>query len=346
MMKKRVFSIMAFASAILFFSCSNDDNGGGVGGEPNNPHVYATVYSTSNTSNKIGVFDFMAENRVVKKTFNVGSANNQGIFYNKESDELVVGSKDQKVLNVYSNVEDSQEGASLDLLLSSDSVMQNPRDIAVKDEIYIVSDNTDLDSDPNTEEGRFFVFKKDDNGFTLRNTITVDYAVWGIQLINNDLYSTVDNTGDVAVFKNFISTYTTDATAAPDKRVTIERINRIHGISEDTGVVVLTDIGEEDNDIDGAFHTINDFVSRFNATPNGGQLDFSGNQVRIEGLFTELGNPVAIDYDNSRRIVFVAERTNDGGKVLFFSDVEAGGELRPTLSIPFEGASSLYFIDR
>ena len=345
-MKKGMILMTVFASVALLFSCSNDDNSGGGGGNgPIDTTVHATLFIASNTSNKVGVLNFTPDG-IFTKTHNISSNNNQGIFYDKVEDELMINSKSQKVINVFSNLKNAENGADLNLRFSSDAVLQNPRDIAVKDDIYIVSDNTDLDGDPETDEGRFFVFKRDENGVSLRNTVTVDYAVWGIQLIGNDLYTVVDNTGDVAVLKNFISTYTTDVTASSDKRITIERINRIHGIAEDGGVVVITDIGDESNMNDGGFHTINRFVSRFDAIPDGGQLDFSGNQVRVSGLFTKLGNPVAVDYSNSQRTVFIAEQSNDGGKILLFSDVEAGGELTPSLSVPFEGASSLYFINR
>src|SRR5690606_2746958 len=150
----------------------------------------------------------------------------------------------------------------------------------------------------------------------------------------------------VAVLKNFISTYTTDVTATPDKQITIEGITRTHGIAEDGGSVILTDIGDATDERDGGFHFINNFVSKFDATPNGGTLAFSGNQVRVSGALTQLGNPVAVEYEKISQTVFIAERANDGGKVLFFNEFAPGGNLAPTLSSPFEGASSLYFIDK
>lgn len=333
----------AFASVALLFSCSTDDRTGGGGNVV--PPVRATLFAASNTTNTVGVFDFTPEG-IFTKFNSISSNNNEGIFYDKEDDELAICSSNQKVINVFANLKNTQDGADLNLRISSDGVLQNPRDIAVKGDIYIVSDNTDLDNDPDTDEGRFFVFKRDGNGITLRNTVTVDYAVWGIQLIGNDLYTPVDKTGDVAVLKDFIATYTTDVTATPDKRITIEGIDRIHGIAEDAGFVILTDIGSPTNASDGGFHSINGFVSKFNATPDGGQLDFAGNQVRVSGNLTKLGNPVAVDYDHSRKTVFIAERLNEGGRILFFTDVEAGGGLPPSLSIPFVGASSVFFINR
>src|SRR5690606_5963796 len=132
-------------------------------------------------------------------------------------------------------------------------------------------------------------FTRDSNGYTLRNTVTVNYAVWGIELIGNDLYTVVDNTADVAVLRNFIATYTTDVTATPDKQITIGGITRTHGITQDGGTVILTDIGNEQNDSDGGFQFISGFVNRFNAVPNGDTLELPGNQLRVSGSFTEMG---------------------------------------------------------
>src|SRR5690606_6207076 len=186
-------------------------------------------------------------------------------------------------------------------------------DIAVKDNFYIISDNADTDGNPNTYYGTFFIFTKDTNAYTLRNKVKVNYAVWGIELIGNDLYTVVDKTADVAVLKNFISTYTTDVTATPDKQITIEGITRTHGIAEDGGSVILTDIGDATDERDGGFHFINNFVSKFDATPNGGTLAFSGNQVRGSGALTQHGNPVAVEYEKISQTVCIAERANDGG---------------------------------
>src|SRR5690606_37893203 len=293
------------------------------------------------TNNSIAVFDF-TPNGIAMRSFLTSSDDNEGIYYDDDADELVVNSRSQSVINTYSNIENAQNGNSLNLFLSSDSVLESPRDIAVNNGVYVVSDNADVDGDPNTEDGRFFVFTRDASGYTLRNTVTVNYAVWGIEFIGNDLYTVVDKTADIAVLKNFASVYTTDVTATPNKQITIEGITRTHGIAEDGGFVILTDIGDAASESDGGFNFINGFVSKFDATPDGDTLSFAGNQVRVSGALTDLGNPVAVDYESTSQTVFIAERANDGGKILFFNEIGAGGNLVPTLNSPFEGASSLY----
>lgn len=344
LMKKINFLIPIVVIALTFISCSNDDEGTG-GGDPVPTPILATVFATSNTNKAIAVYNF-TPNGIVLGSYLTSSDDNEGVYYDDDKDELSVISRSQSVINSYSNLENTENGSTLNLFLSSDSVLESPRDIAVKDNFYIVSDNADVDGDPNTDDGRFFVFTRDNSTYTLRNIVTVDYAVWGIQLIGNDLYTVVDKTADVAVLKNFISTYTTDVTATPDKRITIGGITRTHGITEDGGFVILTDIGDASNESDGGFHFISGFVSKFDATANGDTLAVTGNQVRVSGALTELGNPVSVEYDSPSQTVFIAERANDGGKVLFFNEIGAGGNLVPNLSSPFPGASSLYYIDR
>ncbi|MCG2418673.1 hypothetical protein K8089_06535 [Aequorivita sp. F47161] len=343
-MKRLKYLIPILALALTVVSCSSDDETGG-GGEPTPVAILANLYATSNTSTAIQSYDF-TPNGIVLRSLMTSSEDNEGVYYDEDTSELVVASRSQSVINTYSNIDNVNSGNNLSLFLSSDTVLESPRDIAVKDDVYIVSDNADLDNNPDTDEGRFFIFTRDNSGYTLRNIVTVNYAVWGIELIGNDLYSVVDKTGDIAVFKSFIATYTTDVTATPDKQITIEGITRTHGITEDDGFVVLTDIGDASNDGDGGFHFINGFITKFNATPNGGTLSFAGNQVRVSGRLTELGNPVSVEYDSPSQTVFIAERANEGGKILFFNEIGAGGNLVPSLSSPYAGASSLYFIDR
>ncbi len=71
--------------------------------------------------------------------------------------------------------------------------------------------------------------------------------------------------------------------------------------------------------------------------------DVAGNQTRVAGSATSLGNPVATEYDAASNTVFIAEAANDGGKVLAFSNADAGGNLTPSVNNNLSKASSLYF---
>lgn len=336
-MKKGLFFTTLFASIALFISCSNDDDLGGGGGGPITPIVRSSLFAVSNTTNHVAVYDVTPQG-VDERISMVSSSNNDGVYYDKNKDELIIGSKEQRGINIYGNVKEAPGGGDLALSLSSSAPINNPHDVVVKGDFYIVSDG-ELDS----EEGRFFILERDADGLQLRNTVTVDYDVWGIYLLGDDLYSTVANTGDVAVFKNFLSTYTTDVTATPDKRITIERIENIRGITADDGFFLFTDVGEVSNTADGAFHMINGFVQLFNGVEDGGTLAFAGNQIRVSGRLTKLGNPVDVAYSNREKVVFIAENIRDGGSVLVFPNVEAGGELPPNASYNVKGASSVYY---
>lgn len=345
-MKKIKLILGTLCLGLLTVSCTLDDGfseeGGGNGGGGLPVRVIANLFATSNTKNTIVSYDFTNNGNVIRP-MKMSSNDNEGIYYDKDADELVVVSREQKVLNNYRDVSEVPTNGELTFSLSSQPTFDSPRDLVVVGDYYIVSDNADLDNDPTTDEGRFFILKRDSNGYTLRNTVTVNYAVWGMELIGNDLYSVVDKTADVVVFKDFLTTYTTDVTATPNKRIEIGGITRIHGIAQDKGTVILTDIGSADNDRDGAFHIINGFVNKFNAVPDGDTLEVVGNQVRVSGALSQMGNPVSVAYDDASKTVFIAERSNDGGKVLIFDQIGAGGNIKPTLTSPLEGASSVYF---
>lgn len=228
------------------------------------------------------------------------------------------------------------------LLLVLHQFFLSPRDLAVNDDIYVVSDNADVDGDTTTNDGRLFVFVKGDNGFTLRNTITVDFAVWGIEFVGNNLYAVVDKTNQLAVFTNFSASNTTDATVAASKTITVEGIVRTHGIGYDDGTMILTDIGDAAVDNDGGFHIITDFDSKFSGVADGGTLAVS-DQVRVAGSNTFLGNPISAEFDSDTNTVFIAERANGGGRVLAFTNADAGGNIAPSVNNTLSGASSLYF---
>lgn len=333
---KKTIILSAIIGFGLLLSCSTDDNRSGGGGTIT-PPVHATLLSAGDATNIVGVYNFTPEG-VTNDSRRTSSTNNAGMYYIKGSDEVIINSKEQKSLNLYGPIKGREDGSDLSLKMSSDPILQNPHDVTVSGDFFVVSDG-----ETGTENGNYFIFEKTEEGIVLRNTVQVSFDVWGVQFIGNDLYATVANTNKLAVFKNFLSTHTADGVIIPDKEIAIEGITDIRGIGHDEGVVVLTDIGDENHESDGAFHYIVGFVAKFNNTPADGTMAFQGNQVRVAGHFTRLGNPVAIDYDHSRNVVFVAENKRDGGAVLFFESVEAGGDLPPSLTYRLPGASSVSF---
>jgi hypothetical protein len=232
---------------------------------------------------------------------------------------------------------------SISASVSSESSLESPRDIAVNDDFIVVSDNADVDGDDTTADGRLFIFSRSNGNLTLRNTVIVDFALWGIEFVGNDLYAVVDKTNQLAVFANFTASNTTNTAVSATKMIAIEGIVRTHGLAYDKGTMILTDVGSAMDDADGAFHIITDFDSKFSGVSDGGILVVAGNQTRISGDATSLGNPVAAEYDADSNTVFIAEAANGGGKVLGFANADSGGNIAPSMNNSLSKASSLYF---
>jgi len=327
-----------FLSAIVVFafaSCSSDDEA--TPADPT-PDGRAELYASNNSNGNVTKYDVKDRDNVSSSTFLTLSLDSEGIFYDASRDEVTQASRSLLQLNTYANISTTTSGATLNAAFSSSTDLQSPRDLAVNVNLYVVSDNANAN-------GRFFVYTRSSNGFTLRNVITVDFNVWGITFVGNDLYAVVDNTSDIAVFTNFTSN-TTTTTLEASKRITIEGIVRTHGIAFDGGTMILTDIAAATGpgaDSNGAIHVITNFQSKFNAVANGGTMAMAGNQIRIEGSNTLLGNPVAAEYDAETNTIFIAERANAGGRVLAFTNFEAGGNITPSMNMMLSGASSLYY---
>jgi len=333
-MKKGMF-LCGVMLAFLSFSCSTDDDTGGGGGGIDQI-VRGTLYATSNSKNTIGIYKFTPQG-VAGGLNTVSSNNNEGIFYNKEKDELIINSRQQKVVNIYGNIKNAEAGTDLSLKTSSSSVLQNPRDVVENGNYLIVSDG-ELGAD----EGKYLIFERDEEGLTLRNTLTVEFDVWGMLMIGNDLYATIPNTGDVAVFKNFVATHTTDATIAPDKRITLGGMNNLRGIAADQGIFVFTDAGEIGNTIDGSFSMVYGFVQKLNNVENGGTMAAS-EQLKVSGQLAKLGDPVGVAYNDQNKVVMIAENIHNGGAVHMYQNVEVGGEIPPVAVYPLEKASSVFY---
>lgn len=339
-MKKLKFLTATFVLSIAFIACSDDDDTNTTD-EPTADYQ-TQVFASNNSNGDVTMYDTSEPDNVSSKTFLTLSADAEGVYYDASTDELTQVSRTFLQLNTYADLVISNNGITLNIVASGSADLISPRDIAVNGSVYVVSDNSDVDGDPSTADGRFFVYTKTGDQFTLRNTVTVDFNVWGIEFVGNNLYAVVDNTNEVALFTNFAAENTTNTTVAATKRVAIEGIVRTHGLGFDGDTMVLTDIGDAAVDSDGGFHIISDFEAKFSAVSNGEVLAIADNQIRVEGSATYLGNPVSADFDSATNTVFIAERANGGGRVLTFTDAEAGGNITPTTNSELSGASSVY----
>ena len=327
-----------FAGALGFLtltSCSDDD-------DDNTGTVIvgtADLYATSHADGNVTKYDLLRGGSTVYTT---AATDAEGIYYSPDDDGFTIAARGatQTSLQSYFGISDFIEATvDLNVDITGPSALQSPRDLAVNGNIYVVSDNAN-------DDGRFFVFEKDGDSFELRNIVTVEFAVWGIEFVGDDLYAVVDSSSDLAVFTNFASSNMTDATVTASKRITVEGIVRTHGLDFDGDTMIMTDIAAAsggDFDTDGAFHVISDFESKFDAVENGGTLSVT-NQIRYEGSATLLGNPVNVVYDADTDAVYVAELANGGGQVLAYGNVSTagGGNVAPSSAASLAGVSSLY----
>ena len=331
-MKTKILSIGIAFCAIAFTSCDSDDDNNNA---PDNTR--AELYATSVSNGDVTVYDFANNSEVT--TLTTASTSNEGIQYDASSDELYVASRSSLRLNSYVNVESFLTGGISAVVGVNGSVdFNSPRALALNGNSIVVADNG-----TNT----FYVYTRTANGLTLRNQFDVNFAVWGVEFVGDDLYAVVDQTGDLAIFNDFLSN-TTSGTLVASKTITIEGIVRTHGIAYDAtdDILIMTDIGAASgagSDTDGGFHVINNVRSNIANVADGGTLAIAGIQTRVAGAATLLGNPVDVTYDTATNTVIIAEIANGGGRILGYNNFESGGNLTPSINNTLAGASSVDF---
>ena len=333
------FLVTMILTSVLVFSCSedNDDNTG------ETPSSTTNLYASNNSDGNITIYDVTSTTNITSKTLITTSTMADGVYFDSEDDAVIQASRSGLSLEGYSNISNLLTNVTVNVDISGSNDMTSPREMAVNGNIYVVADNADVDGDTTTPDGKLYVYTKSGSSFTLRNTITTDFKLWGITFKDNDLYAVVDATNELAVFTNFIAN-TSDASLSASKRIAIEGIVRTHGLTYDStsDVMVMTDIAAATNgQDDGAFHIIEDFTSKFNSTADGATLSAS-EQTRVSGEATLLGNPVDVAYDAATQTVFIAEAGNDGGRILAFNNIGSGGNITPAVNNSLAAASSVY----
>lgn len=357
-MKKTIYFLAILIGITVTYSCSDDDpivevppmatcddgimNGdeagvdcGGSNCQPcmdgmTPPGRRTELFVTNNENGNIAKYSITGDSLVTLITPTTAA---EGIYYDADSDIVVQASRSALQLEAYAEISSLMDGATVTPTFTGSADLESPRELAVSGTSYVVSDNG---------SDRFFVYENNGSGFTLTSTVEVPFTLWGIAFKGDDLYAVVDNTGDLAVFYDFLSN-ATDGVMMPSKRVTIEGIVRTHGITYDGSddVMVLTDIGEASNAMDdGGFHVIADFSSKFDALSDG-ELFPVGMQVRVAGPSTLMGNPIDVAYDSETDAVYISEIGN--GKVLGFTSIGSGGDLTPSFNKDLAMAFSIYF---
>ncbi|KJD32835.1 hypothetical protein PK35_07590 [Tamlana nanhaiensis] len=326
--------------SIIFMSCENDDNN-----TSNETMTSTYLYTSNNANGNITYYNVGDMSNVMMTTLVTSSTAADGVFYDADDDMLVQASRSNMMLEGFMDTSMSSTGASISIGISGSSDMMSPRELAVNGDYYVVADNADVDGDPDTPDGKLYVYMKDGNDFTLRNVITTDIKLWGITFDGESLYAIVDTTNELAVYSNFLAN-TGDMMLSATKTIAVEGIVRTHGLTYDamSDTMVLTDIAAAANgQDDGGFHIITDFMSKFNNTADGGTLAMS-DQIRVAGSSTMLGNPVDVAFDSETETVYIAEAGNNGGRILAFNNIGSGGNIAPVLNYDLASASSVYLV--
>jgi hypothetical protein len=316
---------LAAASSLYF---SSDETDGNTGNET--VGLRTELYANSTASGDVLIYDLANGNT---RTITSTSTSSEGIYYSGLNDAVIHASRSDLSLEYYSGISGTMDGDMVTADFTSTADLNSPREIAVYGKNIVVSANG---------ENKLYVYTFTNAAFALQNVFKINCNLWGITFMGDDLLAVVDKTGDLAVFTDFLSN-TTDGVLAPDKQITIEGIVRTHGItySSSDDVLVMTDIGDAANTADdGGFQVIGNFSSLFVATDNGGTISL-GDQVRVAGSETLMGNPIDVAYDNRTKAVYIAEIGNS--KILEFKNIgESGGNIPPTGTQDFPSAASVY----
>ena len=322
--------------SLIAVSCTDDDSMS----SQSNPEL--KLVTSSNTTSKISFVDLLSTNSSVF-SFSVNGTDNDGIYYNSFSDEIILASRTNNRLETYSGLKNGVKTNADNLMLSnfsSNMDFTNAREIAISgDKVIVTQDQATINNDTN----KFLVYQKTTSGYNLINEYTLDFKIWGIHAEGTTLYAVADLTSDILVFENFFSL--ASGTIMPTKRVTIEGLTRTHGItySANDDVMILTDVASAADATDGGLIVINNFTTVLNSTSNMGTIAMS-NQKRIYGASSTLGNPVDVAYDYVTNVIYVAERANGGGKVLTFNIPTASGDVAPVDSRAEAGVAAVYLL--
>ncbi len=307
-----------------------------MGNQPVNPMMEeVTFFVSSNTQNQIGTYNIDASGNYTTGSFRTISNDADGIYYDMETDNIYQVNRVTNAVNVYGNVTANlANGASPMYMNTSAAEFSNGRELAFSRNRIVVAQDA---NDGNSNQNRFVIFDVNGTSLSLIDRLNTSINLWGIHLDGETLYAIVDNSNELAIFKNFFGN--NSSSVEPNSVVSIEGLVRTHGISyiRDRDLMLLTDVGEASSADDGAVVIVNNFSTAI----MDGSISLS-EQTRIEGPMSTLGNPVDIALDRSRNLVFIAERANEGGKVLAFPLSSPSGDTSPVYSSLFDGASAIH----
>ena len=277
------------------------------------------------------------------RSFSIGSVDSDGIYYDDDRNEVIVASRTNNRLEVYGNLRETLSGSATSLAMTASSTtgdFNNAREISVDgNRVVVVQDQNEANSMTN----KLVVYQRTATGFTLEKTFTIPFKLWGIDIEDGNLYAVEDASNRLAVFNNIFSK--SSGNLSSDKKVGIEGLVRTHGIHYEDNKMVLNDVGLATSDIDGGIVVIENFSAVFSSTPNDGTISLS-NQKRIYGPNSTLGNPVDVAFDEDSKKIYIAERLNQGGRVLSFAyPTTAQSDATPLTARSEPGVTGIYLRD-
>ena len=313
-------------------ACKND--GDVVIVEPTEEDVISRFFVSSNTESLAHVFSIFKDTSITQAKFDVMGKDADGIYYDQKSDVVYQLDRTNNVIRAYSNVVSSlKDGKMPTLTATSTSDFSNGREIAVIGDMLVVAQDA---ADGNGMVNQFVTYKISPSAITLVKKNTTTLNLWGIHLTGGALYAVVDNSNDMVIFNNFLSSAAGALT--PSKTIDVAGIVRTHGISyyEIGDMMFLTDIGDAASAADGDYVVI----KNFKAASADDSIKIN-EQIVVDGDATGMGNPVDIAFDDNTQMVFVAERAAGGGQVLGFP-LSASGDVAPTYQAFVPGASAIF----
>ena len=297
----------------------------------------AQFFTSSNTIETLTVQD-IKENGTIDVDAFTGAMDADGLYYSQDDDILYELDRTNNVINAYADLNATlMNGNTPTITGSSTSDFSNGREITVLGDKLVVAQDA---NDANGQLNKLLIYTISGSNFTFEREFITSFNLWGIQFgPEGNLLAVMDNTNQVALLESFLSKPVQGTDLDPDEILNVEGLVRTHGIVYDEGadLMILTDVGEASDAADGALVVISDFTNK--ADDNNIS---AAEQVRIEGSATNLGNPVDVDYDTNGNIAYVAERANEGGRILGFEVNELEGNIAPVYNALQPGASAIH----
>lgn len=322
--------------ALAMFSCENESldasSPDAINSSYNKTMSSGTsVYVSSNNSGALGIFDISSGiTSPMMKSLMLPYVDADGVEYDSKRDAIYHVNRSDSKLVTLSNISKRMDGESITPSAMGPSTFTNGRgSSAYNNRVVVVDDVT---------PGRLVSYHANEDDITEFRYYDLGFEVWDVHVEGKDLWAIEDVTDKVAYYSDFFKAKS--GALNPTAKVAIEGLVRTHGMDYDasTDTMLLSDIGSAANSTDGGLIVIHNFSQKFWAAGDGGTISM-GDQIRVYGDMTYLGNPVDVAISPSKNAIFVAERAQQ--KFLVFEIPTSNCNCAPVYATDFAGASSV-----